>query len=1047
MYNGGGIGVIDMNKDGLQDLIFVGNKVLTRAYLNLGNLKFKDITDNFKGLSNKYWLNGISVVDINADGWDDIYLTSNISMDSTYGENQLWVNQGPGTDGVPKFTEMAKEFGIDKVGYSIHTAFFDYDLDGDLDMYALNNIVNDKVPTNFRPKIVDGTAINNDKLFRNEGDGKFVDVTMDAGISYEGFGLGLALGDVNKDGYPDIYVSNDYISNDLFYVNQGNGTFKDMAPYYFPYQSRFSMGNDMADINNDGGLDIMTLDMLPEEYFRKKQTINGNSYQIYSVNKQLGYQNQHVRNMLFQHNGFLNGDLIPFSEVGQILGIYETEWSWSPLFADFDNDGDKDLMVTNGFPRDLTDKDFSMLKAKMYGYLAGDDDMLPKIPTVKVSNYAFEHTGDSRFENKTFQWGMSTPSFSNGAVFVDLDNDGDLDYVTNNINDKAFVYRNNTNDKEETRQNFLRLSLKGNGLNTHAIGAKVELWAGGQMQYQENFHVRGYMSSVDPVLHFGLGKITVVDSIRVIWPTGKISTLMTQVKVNQVLVVDEKEAKPFDFEVWRQRLNANGSLFRRVESGLDYTHYQEDYVDFFMNQKTILHKLSQVGPCMAKGDINGDGEEDIYIGGSTHDPATVFLKQGANFKKADIIGLSEKRSCQESDAAIADFDDDGDNDIVLISGGYYTENEKDYRHFLYLNNEGVFQKVELPIPAFAASVVRPLDYDKDGDIDIFIGARVTRGNYPMAPKSFLLLNNKGNFSPDRVTALELGMVTDAVWSDSDGDGWQDLLVAREWNSVVLLRNAPGKDLTDATPKELEAKHGFWSAIHAVDLDGDGDDDYILGNLGDNHRFRISEQYPMRMYSLDLDGDKSIDPFPTAYWKDKDGKMQEYPVHYLDELAAQSEFFRKKFKSYTEFSYKTVSEILDKRVLNDKNRLWINTTPSFVVWNEGKSFTLQQLPAVVQYSPIKKIFGDDLNKDGVMDIILTGNDYSYDVSTGNFDSNKGVILLGRKDRKFDYVPASVSGMLINGQVEALLLLKGNPSLLVAGINRGKVLTFEQVSTSK
>lgn len=1034
MYNGGGVGVVDLNRDGLSDLIFTANKVSPRVYLNEGELRFRDITSAFQDIDNGQWYSGVSIVDINADGWPDVYMTSTSGKDPEKRKNRLWVNQGATGDLL--FKEMAAVYGIADKSYTVHAGFFDYDLDGDLDLYLLNNIVNKSIPTNYRPKITDGSSVNNDKLYRNDGDGKFTDVTIEAGIVYEGYGLGLAFGDINKDGYPDIYVSNDYISNDLLYINQGDGTFRNEAGQYLSYQSRFSMGNEMVDVNNDGNLDIMSVDMMPEQYFRKKQTINGNSYLVYINNEKYGYEPQYVRNMLHLHNGFLDGKMLPFSEVGQMMGVFQTEWSWSPLFADYDNDGDRDLMMTNGFPKDLTDKDFTNYKAQVYGFVASDKHILGKIPVVKVSNYAFENAGPYSFVDRTEEWGMSIPSFSNGAAFADLDNDGDLDYVINNINDAAFIYRNNTIGKLEEKTNQVKLSLEGKAPNTMAIGAKVELWAGGKYQYYEHYLTRGYISSVDPVIHFGLGNIASVDSIKVTWPLGSSATLLKNVAANQVLTLMEKDA--VTVPIYNGVVRREPHLFERLNGVIDYAHHEEDYVDFFQEQRIIQHKLSQIGPCMAKGDINGDGMSDLVIGGSKSSPAALFIYKDGKFTKAEAQGLTTSRACTESDMAIFDADRDGDNDIISVSGGYENEKESDYEHFLFRNNGGSFTKEKLPLPAFCGSVVRPADFDHDGDMDFFIGARVRRAMYPLAPPSYLLVNNNGTF--ETPVPLEIGMVTDAVWSDYDRDGWQDLIVAREWDSVIALKNESGKNLAPDQADPWASLHGFWSAVAAADLDNDGDDDYVLGNLGKNHRFTVNDEFRMTLYAVDIDGNSFVDPIVTSYWKDINGKMREYPVNYLDELAAQSPFFRKKFTSYTRFSYTTADSILDKSSIAPEKVFHVNTTASYVLWNDPDGFKWQELPPVIQTSPVKKIMARDFDADGTLDLIVAGNDFTYDVSTGYFDANKGIVLLGREGRTFAFQPPSSSGLLLRGQVTSLLYFDGPASFVVSGINRDSVSVF-------
>jgi hypothetical protein len=1037
MYNGGGVGVADLNNDGLPDIVLLGNKVPTRVFLNQGNLKFQDISGQFPGLDNDQWLSGVAVVDINADGWVDLYFTATNSPDSLRRKNQLWINQGLDDKGLPHFKEMAEQYGIADMGYSVHAAFFDYDLDGDLDLYVLNNIVGAAIPTNYRPKITDGSAINNDRLYMNLGDGTFRDVTLEAGIVYEGYGLGIAVGDINQDGYPDVYISNDYIANDLLYINQGDGTFRDEAARYLSYQSRFSMGNDLADINHDGYLDIITLDMMPEQYFRKKQTINGNSYTIYQYNEKYGYEPQYVRNMVQLHNGFLDGEMLPFSEVGQITGLYQTEWSWSALFADYDNDGDRDLLVTNGFPKDLTDKDFTNFKAQVHGFVAGDHDILPRIPVVKVSNYAFENAGDYRFIDRTREWGMHIPSFSNGAVFVDLDNDGDLDYVVNNINDEAFVYRNRAVEKGGDKARYLRLKLVGEGQNNMAIGAKIELWSDGRRQYHEHHLSRGYISSIDPTIHFGLGESERVDSIRVVWPLGNRASFLRDVPANQTLALREAEAVDYRYPTAAQAHERR--LFFRQDNGLDFVHEQEDYVDFFQNQRIIQHKFSQIGPCMALGDLNGDGQDDLLVGGCYRSPTTVFFRQGEAFARGALPGLSGIKTCAEADLVIVDIDGDGRNDVVVVSGGYANEKMDDYQHYLYLNKGDAFEKTALPIPPFPASAVRPFDVDGDGDIDLFIGARVKRGEYPYAPPSFVLINQGGGrFTP---LSFELGMVTDAVWSDYNGDGWVDLIVARDWNAAVILKNQQGKGFELVEHKDLAGMHGRWSCIVAGDFDNDGRDDYLLGNLGENHRFNLSQEYPLRLYAVDVDHNGDIDPIKTGYWKDPNGVMREYPVNYLDELFAQSPFFRKKFTSYTTFSYTPIDSILDLPAIAPETRFFINTSSSYILWNEGDGFRWERLPSVVQTAPVKKMLVRDFDGDGWLDALIGGNDYTHDVSTGYYDANKGILLLGREGRVFEAMPPAHSGLILQGQVGALIYVEGETPLLIAGINRDKPRVFK------
>ena len=1036
IYNGAGIGAGDLNNDGLPDLIFAGNQVSPKVYLNKGKFRFNDITENFPGIDNGQWYSGIAIADINGDGLQDVYITATRYEDSIRSRNRLWINKGLNDAGEPVFIEKAEEFGIDHNGQSVNAGFFDYDRDGDLDLYVLNNTLTRRMNTNYRPKITDGTAANNDRLFRNNGDGTFSDVTADAGIRFEGFGLGLAFGDVNKDGYPDIYVSNDYISNDLLYINQKDGTFRNEIAKYLSYQTKSSMGNDMADVNNDGLTDIYTMDMLPEKYFRQRQTINGFSYMFYVNDYKYGFEHQYLRNMLHLNNGTMNGELVPFSEVGQMSGIHKSEWSWSPLFADYDNDGDKDLLIANGYPRDMTDKDWTNFQARVYGSLATAEQVIDSAPAVKVPNIAFENKGDHRFERKS-DWLPEIPTYSYGSVFVDLDIDGDLDYVSNNIDDKALILRNYTIENGSENANFLRIKLTGKKGNTMAIGAKAEIWHNGKYQYLENFLTRGYASSVDPILHFGLSSDEKIDSLKILWPSENSVSVLFNLPVNNTVSIKEDESTPVI-----EAINRNFLPFKKVDGILEYTHEQEDYIDFFLSQNIIPHKFSQIGPRIAKGDINGDGTEDVIIGSTNKLPTKVYLKKGQNFVETALRGLTGQKNYSEADIAVIDIDNDGDNDIIAVAGGYEKQ-EVEYSHCLYENRNGDFVKTVLAIPPFPASVLRPFDYNNDGYMDFFIGSRVKKDMYPYANHSWIIKNNNGKLYTDAECKLDLGMVTDAIWSDYDDDGWKDLIAARDWNSIVVIKNNSGKELIAQSHPDLESKHGFWYSLAAGDFDRDGDDDLIAGNLGINTRFDVSEQSPMNLYAIDLDNDGTIDPLSTAYWEDQEGNLQEYPINYLDELWAQSSFFKAKFRTYKHFSYASVQDILTPDVMKHLQfKLHVNTTMSYLIRNEGGKFTWEELPAEIQVSPVKKMIVNDFNGDDYPDILMGGNDHTFDISTGYYDANKGFLLLNKGAMKgFYIVPPAKSGILLNGMVESLEYFKKD-SLIVAGINRSKILVYKK-----
>jgi len=615
--------------------------------------------------------------------------------------------------------------------------------------------------------------------------------------------------------------------------------------------------------------------------------------------------------------------------------------------------------------------------------------------------------------------------------------------VVNNLNDEAFILRNNTVEKFKRKANYIRIKLVGKEGNTMALGAKVELWSKGNYQFAEHFLSRGYASSVDPVVHFGLSEEVLIDSIKVTWPASGNTTLLTHTASNQIIEIDEMNSRPAVSLI--KSPDTNHMLFSRSDSVIDYLHEQTDFIDFFYYQMIIPHKFSQIGPVMAKGDLNNDGLDDLIIGSTNMLPTTVLLRSGEGFKKSEFAGLTTRKEFVESDLSVVDIDGDGDNDIVAVAGGYENPDDSEYHHYLYENRNDSFIRTGLPIPTFPASVVRPFDFDHDGDMDVFVGSRVKKGKFPFADHSWLLINQKGRLSVNPFSGLDLGMVTDAVWSDYNQDGWEDLLVAREWNSITILRNMNGKELVLQDLPETRDYHGIWYSLCAGDFDRDGDDDYIAGNLGDNHRFTVTDRYPLNLYAVDLDLDGKIDPLTTAFWKDQYEKMKEYPVNYLDELSAQTAFFKRSFTDYTSFSFTGIDDILDDDILKRLElKLYVNTTSSYIIWNEKGKFRWEKLPVPVQLSPVKKMLVRDFNADGYPDVLAAGNDYTYDIATGYYDANKGLVLLSKGNRKlFEVLTPAQSGILLRGMTESLQYFEGESPLVVSGINRARIEVFKHL----
>ncbi|WP_158594563.1 VCBS repeat-containing protein [Ulvibacterium marinum] len=1041
MYNGAGVAVADFDFDGLQDLYFTGNMVSNRLYRNLGNWKFEDLTESAQ-VGSTSWSNGAAIVDINQDGYPDIYVSRGGPRGSKGKDraNLLFVNNGM-KDGKLSFTEEATNWGLADESYSVQAAFFDYDKDGDLDMYLLSNALVDFNRNTSRPKDRTGKAPSADKLFRNNGNQTFTDVSNEAGILIEGFGLGVEVCDINTDGWPDIYISNDFLTDDLLYINQRDGTFKNEITQYFRHLTFNGMGNDIADINNDGHMDVVVLDMLPEDNKRWKLTMMGNNYDEFQTGLSYGYHPQYIRNTLQLNNG--NGS---FSEVGQLMGISATEWSWSALFADFDHDGLKDLCITNGYRQDITNLDFMVYGNRVLSMGTEEANQkqrleeLNKLPGIKLPNYFFKNTGNLKFEDISKAVGFNKPTYSNGMAYADFDNDGDLDLVMNNLDDPAGVYKNNI--VLDSANSYLKFRFKGEKPNLEGIGSQVELHYQGKLQKQYFTPFRGYLSSMEPALHFGLGNIQKVDTVLVSWPNGK-KQLLTDVTTNQEIVLHQKEAD--ELEVQDEVMPMSPVLFQEMDSTLiPFKHRENEFVDFKI-QPLLPHMHSRNGPGLAVADVNGDALEDVYVGGASGQPGVLML-QGENQKFKEIPfpdGISE-----DMGTLFFDADNDGDRDLYVVSGGSsFPLGDRAYQDRLYVNDgTGAFTMANaLPKSPISGSVVTAADYDKDGKLDLFVGGRVRPGEYPLAPES-VLLRNKSNGNtlkfekddqPIHSTFKELGMVTAALWTDFNNDTWQDLIVVGEFMSVRVFQNNSG-NLEEITQQAgLEDTHGWWNSIQGGDFDNDGDTDYVLGNLGLNSRYTASKDEPLCIYANDYDKNGLIDPVMCYY---VDG--ENYVAHSRNDLIEQINAMRVRFRTFSDYADATFEESFLKEELADAYVVKSQTFANSYLENLGSGkFRISEFPRSVQTAPIYGMVVKDYNADGNLDVLAVGNFYNGEVFSGRYDASIGWVLAGDGKGGFNPLKVEESGFFVQGDAKGLVnLFTEKGELVLAGINDDATRVF-------
>lgn len=1056
-YNGGGVGAGDFNHDGRPDLFFTGNQESCRLYVNQTppnqpDFRFTDVTDA-AGVRTDRWCTGVSVVDINQDGWDDLYVSVAAHPTMRQSRNLLFINQ---RTPAPTFREEAALYGLDYADYTTQAAFFDSDLDGDLDAFLLNTAPDVQNPNHLRSAVNDGTYPSTSRLFRNEGTGPagrpvFEDVSKAAGIRYEGLGLGLVVSDLNSDGYPDLYCSNDFISSDILYLNNGNGTFRNSIGASMAHTSLYGMGVDAADLNNDGRIDLMQLDMLPQDNARQKLMLGVQDYdkKELSLKPQYGYQLQYMRNTL-QINGGNENETPVFSELGMLAGVAQTDWSWATLLADLDQDGHKDVFVTNGYRKNVTDRDFISFTEEFASFGTDQarqqqrDKLLQKIPEIKLRNYAYRSRGadpanELLFEDVSAAWGLDELSYANGAAYADLDGDGDLDLIVNNIDQEASLFRNNS--RERLANAHLSVAFVGPNTNQAGVGAAVTVWSGGRQQMMEHYPVRGYLSSVGAGLVFGLGRASTVDSVRVVWPGGLTETRY-QVRVNQRLVFRIADAKP---AVKRPDRRPN-LLFSTVPNALNFRHEESDFVDF--KTTPALHKmLSRAGVSVAVGDLNGDNIDDLAVGASYRGSAGAlfFGQPNAQFSRTDWMPNSPM---EVGDILLFDADNDHDNDLLVVGGG----NERPlgvsdaFEPVLYRNDgrRGNGQSRFDPVPvlpglAVSSQAVRAIDYDRDGDLDVLIAGRQVPGRYPLPAQSYLLRNDGGRFTdvtrqvaPDLVN---LGLVCDAVRLDVDNDRDDDLVLVGEWMPLTVLVNQKGVFRRRAFPDSVNTS-GWWNCVAAGDFDGDGDADLLLGNEGLNTLYRASTREPIQIWGKDFNDDGQFDPIMGYFINGT-----RYPSLPRDALNQQIIQFRRKFRYYRDYAEANFDDLFSTKELQGTYSGQVSELRSCYAENAGKGhFKLHSLPLLAQQSPIFGFLVDDYDHDGHLDALATGNFYANEANMGRQDASRGVLLKGDGRGRFVALGPDKTGFNATGDTRRSYQLR-NPARIVTAVNGGPLVIHQ------
>lgn len=1040
MYSGGGVAIGDINSDGLQDVYFVSNQGQDKLYINRGDFKFEDITHT-AGI--KYvagWSAGVTMADVNADGHLDIYVVrgGEYEKEAQKRGNQLYINNGDNT-----FSEKAAEYGLQDFGSGTMAGFFDYDMDGDLDCYVLNHPVRQinyplDLMNQFKQNPPSPQDQDSDRLYRNDN-GKFTDVTKAAGVSNWGYGLGVVFGDVNKDSYPDIFVTNDFEVEDFYYENNGDGTFTEKLKERFGHVSYFAMGVDMADFNNDGWLDIYEVEMLPEGRKRAVTNMESMNRQKFETMVAYGTHYQYMRNCLHLNRG--NG---AFSEIAQFAKVNKTDWSWGTLLVDFDDDGHKDIFVANGIARDMKDRDYTMKGNQLAQQTGGGltlEQVHSLVPSTKVSNYAYQNKGDLSFDNKTVDWGLDKKGFSNGVSYADLDNDGDLDLIVNNLNEEPWIYKNNSKQKGN---NFLNVKFLGTKNNPTGIGTQVTIHTSEGIQYQENYTVRGFQSTSEPLVHFGLNNLQTVEKVEVVWPDGKTDS-QSDVSANQVLTFDYKNASPAS-----SKPSANPTLFKDISESANIAFkHEETWFDDYKTEILLPHKMSQHGPALAVGDVNGDGMDDFYIGGAAGQEGVLQFSGNEGFAGASrtTIGtFNPDKDYEDIGASFFDADGDGDLDLYVVSGSNeFEEGSPKYQDRLYINNgHGTFTKAANALPKITASgsCVIPGDYDKDGDLDLFVGGRLVPQQYPHPGRSYILNNQGGNFkdvTEEVAPALaNRGMVTSAIWTDFDKDEDLDLMVVGEWMPITLFENTDGKFSEKTDNQGLANTAGWWFRIIEHDFDQDGDMDYVAGNIGLNHKFKATEDKPFQVYCSDFDSTGTLDIVLASYSKDD----ALYPVRGRDCSSEQMPFITEKFPTFAEFGDAKLTDVYGEK-LNTALRREAKLFASVYLENTGTGFNIHYLPTEAQLSAVTGIIAKDFDGDDKTDLLLAGNMYQTEVETSRADANIGLFLKGDNAGNFQPVSVENSGFYAPGDVKDMRIVQraDGKGLILIAKNHDKVQVFE------